>query len=91
MLDQLAEQGWVSADREEIEPPICRWTVGELSLVLSPDGGSGEGIPIGTTTEGATTVTEYVVDGDYYVLTDVDFHDPSGPYRLKVERRGENE
>jgi len=44
-----------------------------------------------TTSEGATTVTKYVVDEDYYVMTDVDFHDPSGPYRVKVTSRGEDE
>lgn len=88
-LADLVGKGWVSAGRDEVEPPLCRWRVGGVSLLLSPDG-SGDGKPIGTSKQGATTVTSYLVGSEYEykVETDVDYHDPSGPFRIRVTEHG---
>lgn len=85
-LRDLAEEGWQDAAREEIAPPLCRWTAGGVSLLLSADG-DGEGVPLGVKTIGTSTRATYAVAGSYRVQTETDTHDTTGPHRLRVTDR----
>lgn len=89
-LEELIDKGWVEAEREEIEPPICRWKVGDVSLRLSPDNwvvrdetDEREGHVIRRRSRGSSTVTKYQI-GELVVETNVDYAPREIPYRIRV-------